>query len=440
MHRYLLLGLIVVLAGCSAKGVVVNTPHANAMKPTPSVPNTTVSRENNVAVLLAFSGGGNRAAALSYGVLKALHESRDAQGQILLDEVDAISAVSGGTFTAAYYGLVGDKIFSDYRQRFLLQDNETHLLDQLKSFAQVFGDRGRSELLIEHFDNTLFKGATMSALNRPDTPQIILNASDLGRGVRLSFTQPYFDLLCSNIDDFPISRAVASSAAVPLVFNPLVLRNYDNCGSTSPAWLSNAKQRLQDNSELALVIKGLESFADKQQRQYIHLVDGGITDNLGLRAIYETVELQGGIRTVQQAYGEQLPSTLLVITVDASTQVLPQMDNSADEPELLESVNAITDAQLHRYNAATLELFKHTLEDWAKQLSQDGRQVTPYFVSLGFDDLQDSTEREYFNAVPTSLSLTEQQVDKLIEVGQQLLRDNPQFKDFSSEYGFSPSR
>src|SRR5690348_6818842 len=52
-------------------------------------------------VILAFSGGGTRAAAFSYGVLEALRriEIEGAQGRRIrmLDEVDAITGVSGGS-------------------------------------------------------------------------------------------------------------------------------------------------------------------------------------------------------------------------------------------------------------------------------------------------------------------------------------------------------
>jgi len=72
-------------------------------------------------IFLAFSGGGTRAAALSYGVLQELRDTQvDTRGHRvrLLDEVDSISSVSGGSFTAAYYGLFGDKTFSDYETVF----------------------------------------------------------------------------------------------------------------------------------------------------------------------------------------------------------------------------------------------------------------------------------------------------------------------------------
>ena len=75
-------------------------------------------------ILLAFSGGGTRAAAMSYGVMQELRDTLidvDGKSVRVLDEVDAISSVSGGSFTAAYYGLYRDRLFTDYESEFLRQ-------------------------------------------------------------------------------------------------------------------------------------------------------------------------------------------------------------------------------------------------------------------------------------------------------------------------------
>ena len=64
---------------------------------------------------------------------------------------------------------------------------------------------------------------------QPGRPMIIINASDLAYGFRFSFIQDYFNLLCSDVRDFPIASAVAASSAVPVVFNPVVLESYAGC-------------------------------------------------------------------------------------------------------------------------------------------------------------------------------------------------------------------
>lgn len=108
--NYKLLSLTIIfllLSACTSYGTIVN----EKIKATPatnySIHKTITShRSNDVTVVLAFSGGGTRAAALAYGVLEALRDTRitlDGESQRLLDEVDLISSVSGGSFTAAYF-------------------------------------------------------------------------------------------------------------------------------------------------------------------------------------------------------------------------------------------------------------------------------------------------------------------------------------------------
>src|SRR5262245_55740859 len=76
---------------------------------------------NRLLVLLSFSGGGTRAAAFSYGALKGLEATKLPHDptRSLLDEVDLVSSVSGGSFTAAWYGLHGKRIFDDFEAKVL---------------------------------------------------------------------------------------------------------------------------------------------------------------------------------------------------------------------------------------------------------------------------------------------------------------------------------
>src|SRR5713226_5721221 len=89
---------------------------------------------SDVAILLFFSGGGKRAAALSYGVLSELAATTapiSGRDQRLLDQVEVISSVSGGSFTAAYYCLYHDRIFTDFEPRFLKHNVNAALLGRL---------------------------------------------------------------------------------------------------------------------------------------------------------------------------------------------------------------------------------------------------------------------------------------------------------------------
>jgi len=116
---------LLVLAGCATRPV--NPPLAHYEPAKGYFMADRLAQRNRGSkdnlVFLAFSGGGTRAAAFSYGVLEALRriEIASASGTKirLLDAVDVITGVSGGSFTALAYGLYGEKLFDDYDTRFL---------------------------------------------------------------------------------------------------------------------------------------------------------------------------------------------------------------------------------------------------------------------------------------------------------------------------------
>ena len=124
---------LLLLSACASYGTISNQPITDVEPSERYAINHAVnsSRSNEVTMVLALSGGGTRAAALAYGVLEAMRDTTinlDGRSQRLLDEIDVISSVSGGSFTAAYYGLHGDKTFTDFEKNFLRSDISGELM------------------------------------------------------------------------------------------------------------------------------------------------------------------------------------------------------------------------------------------------------------------------------------------------------------------------
>lgn len=111
--------ILVSLAGCATRNW---NDEIDAPTSTEAVRHCTPrGNASELFVVLAFSGGGMRSAAMSYGLLEALRDKTiriGGQEHRLIDEVDVITSVSGGSYTAAYYGLFGDRIFVDYESVF----------------------------------------------------------------------------------------------------------------------------------------------------------------------------------------------------------------------------------------------------------------------------------------------------------------------------------
>src|SRR6266516_4486021 len=170
------------------------------------------TNSDDLLLMLAFSGGGTRAAALDYGVLEELARTGvgpPSQQHRLLDEVDLISSVSGGSFTAAYYALWGDRIFSDFERQFLKKRVQNALRlrilapwNTLRLFSPTFN---RSDLAAEYYDRLLFKGATLGDLaTRPGAPFLIINSIDLSWWSGHQYLHSFPTRRSSDLSRFPI--------------------------------------------------------------------------------------------------------------------------------------------------------------------------------------------------------------------------------------------
>ena len=168
---------------------------------------TRPGQSDDLLVILAMSGGGTRAAALGYGVLEELRRTEVTVNGVkrrLLDEVDVISAVSGGTFPATYYALRGEKTFEEFETKVLSRNFESELarriiLNPVNWFRLSSGTFGKSDLFAELYDETVFDHATFADLKRAGGPFVIINGTDITTGARFSFTQDQFDAICGDL-------------------------------------------------------------------------------------------------------------------------------------------------------------------------------------------------------------------------------------------------
>ena len=434
-YLFALSAALLLISGCASRVSIENEPIAldNSGNSYSILSALAEKDRKEVSLILTFSGGGTRAAALSYGVLKELRDTvvtLNGQQYRLIDLVDVISSVSGGSFTSAYYGLFGDELFSDFEDAFLKKDINASLIKRIVRPVYWFSSSGRTDRAAQFYDEHLFHGATFSDILGRNGPLILINASDLSNGVRFSFIQEYFDLLCSDIRTYPVSKAVTASSAVPILFSPVVLENYQHCKSEKPDWLRRNMALAEENPDYANVLDGLSNYFSSEQK-YSHLVDGGITDNLGLRSLFEIIELSGGMQEFFRKTGNLTPRQIVIISVDASTSLNYDMDQSSTPPSINEMVSAISKIQISRYNAATAELMANSLDRWVEELSKHGHAVRPYFVQVKIDgDYLSESELQYVDDIPTSFSLSSKQVDALVQAAQTLLKNNPSFEDF----------
>ncbi len=394
-------------------------------------------------------------------MLEALRDTRiqlNGKERSLLDEVDVISAISGGSFTAAYYALHGARTFDEFPQRFLYRPVETELIRSALNPASWFrlagSGFGRSDLAAEFYEREVFGAKTYADLvARRRRPFVILNATDMTLGAQFSFVQDQFDLLCSDLSGVSLGRAVAASSAFPGLLTPLTFSNYaGSCDYRQPRWVESAakdrKSRVNAGRSASAERRLSYAASGEARRDYIHLIDGGVADNLGLREPLASVANLNHPWSVLRLINLEQVNKLVVIVVNAATDPATDRDKTPKVPGLIDTVTAAATVPLNNYSTDTLDLLRRTVNEFnesarllsgCKALSAAKgaqcaldipapRQIELFPIEVAFEYIDDAEERAWFKNLPTTLQLPRESVDKLRAVGRRILEEDPNFR------------
>ena len=433
-------------------------------------------RRDELMVVVSFSGGGTRAAALAYGVLEALRDTTlQWQGGTvrLLDEVDVISSVSGGSFTAAYYALRGEAAFTEFPERFLYRDVQGALIGEMLSPASwpklAGASYGRSDLAAEFYHRELFGQATYAALIAAKRrPFVILNATDMSTGTPFAFIQDQFDLMCSDLAGVPLARAVAASSAFPGALTPLTFQNYaGRCGYVQPPWVRNAANdhasrenprrsaRAENRLSLAATVADAQTGAAVPVRPYLHLTDGGVADNLGLREPINALTSNNHPWSLVRMMNNGPMKKLVIVAVNAATGASLARDQSAEVPGLFDTVFTAADVPLSNYSFDTVELLGKAVDDQVRDARlvdtcnrrsaekgaqcalnlPSARRIDFYPVQVAFEYIASPEERDWFRKLETNFALKRGEVDRLTAMGRRLLLEDPHFQRLMKDLG-----
>jgi NTE family protein len=402
-------------------------------------------------VVVTFSGGGKRAAAFSYGVLEALREVQvmtpDGEQRALLDEIDLISAVSGGAFTAAYYSLNGHDTFGSFVPQFLNHDTEKDLWKKVlapSSWGRLADDHvSRSDLEVEYFDHQLFKGATVDDV-MTRSPRVIISATDLVRAKPFVFTREQLNGVCVDPKSVPIARAVFASAATPIYFAPLVMRNFaGQCGYRPPDALELASDEEEEDAYRKERAERLLSFLDSTNYPYLHLADGAFADNLGARAILDEVTLGETVTDALRRNGYSRARRMLFIVVDARTGFDRRFAKSSEPLGIKNVMDAVVSATFNRYSFETMNLLRSRVHRWEREVRDTRCQLSVAIpdcdkfdvdlVELSFEQVRDPEEREYLDRVPTAFTLSSEAIIRLRRAAHLLVEESPELRHFLEE-------
>ncbi len=400
-----------------------------------------VKTQPRVLVLLALSGGGSRAAYLSARTMLALQGIPGPDGKTVnvLNEVDLISSVSGGSLAAAYYASTydrdpaspfGRRVWDEQTIRSVMGKNYIgrwfgNWLWPENILRFWFSDFDRTDIMAQTLADNLFDNEwtgvdlQMSDLN-PGRPNIVLNATIGTRsdeeadperaklfGSAFTFTREDFSAkLNSDIASYELARAVMASATFPAAFNYMTLRSYPNAG---PGGAS----------------------------RYLHVFDGGNSDNSGLVSLKRV--LLGNGAAASGNYDR-----IAVIFVDAFRRSSGSDPSSADPRKLLDyfvDTNFLdaTDSLLEANRINILQGFFSRSIANHKDLGECTRDNLPrhaciaspewkgpgrerlqqilneklFFFHVAFDAVVDAGLRDTLNSIPTTFKFGEGEMDAI---------------------------
>ncbi|MGH6762320.1 MAG: patatin-like phospholipase family protein [Phyllobacterium sp.] len=452
----IVLAALTLIAGCVATDVgPINTHSATARQNSPDfVPDP--GDDGSTVVGLAFSGGGTRAAAFAYGVLRALDEiviDEEPYTRTLVDDIRMVSGASGGAVAAAYFGYRGKDDYRDFRERFLLKDAEstmrTSKLAPVNLARALHGGVNDRSSFSRWLDSNLFDGATFESLKWQDAPVIWITASDIYNRVPFHFNYDTFAALCSDLDKMRLADAVAASAAVPVIFAPVVVSASEpDCGYKPPPWLDRALTDPDSPSRLQAYARALYAYQTDDSLRYVKLLDGGLTDNIGVTPFAMARASSGtphGPLSPEEAVKLR---TLLFLVADAGREAESPWAQTVNGPHLAELLQAVTDTTVSASVRDGFDALKLAVSHWRREIVEyrcglpqetvrkyrgstsgwDCRDVHLVVESLSFRDAEPAIQGK-LNEIPTRLKLPADQVDLTISAGKTALHSKGSIRD-----------
>jgi hypothetical protein len=354
----------------------------------------------------------------------------------LLDEVDVISSVSGGSFPAAFFALNGASKLEEFKTSFLDWNAQSELwhtlLWQNKRNLLASQFYSRIDIAVDKWNEHLFHGATFADLIGR-RPFLMVNATDLARGAVFPFVQEHMDPLCIDLARMQVARAVGASGAFPPLLNPLTIENHANhCAYVPPEWTARALSDERSSSADFRAADDLLSYTNGASRPYVHLTDGGIGDNIGARDIARILRSRNAEVPLVDMIRKGEVKRVVIIVVNAATESEDAIDKKPYAPGLFSTIFGAIGAPMDNYSRASIADLWDALD--SRQQTEEAAVKCPfpscdsfYSVELSFAAIKNTDERLYFQRLPTSYSLSSDKVDALVGRGGSLLRSNVEF-------------
>lgn len=453
-HRSLVTLLLIcaVVSGCSSVKPWRNSALAAEVNIEPQHgTDKKLERDPSILVAVTLSGGGARAAAFAYGVLQEMRNTNfvwNGEPTDLLNATDVVSGVSGGSIIAAYLAAFGKDGLSGFEEDFLRKNFQNNLILQAFRPGNMWDLSsswfGRSDLLARRLD-TLYRGMTYGDIEQlPRHPQLLVTATDMTLGAGFEFTADQFAMICSDIRSVPLAYAVAASSAVPLLLTPITLVNYsDQCkanASLKPV-VSNAQPNESIDYHARLYRAQQQTYLDSKTRPYLHLVDGGLSDNLGIRRLLDRALAEGGLRSSFREVNIPPGSVrkMIIITVNAERDPSNSIDASDEVPGFSQVIDTLVFGAGAKATHETQEFLADLAREWRLDIKKKAggfdafaSDAQIHVVQVNLRDAPGIDNRRSLLKIPTAFSISDDEVTMLIEAGHDILKNSKQFQELQN--------
>ena len=236
---------------------------------------------------------------------------------------------------------------------------------------------------------------------------------------------------------------MAASSAVPLALSPVTLKNYAarGCGYEPPDWVREEIGRGYSSSRLHQEAVRIAEYRGAAPDSYVHLLDGALADNLGLRSTIEKSIEAGGYGRLAEIAGFKHFRRVAFLVINAQTESIREWTRSASPPSTLDVLTSATTVTLNRYNFETVDLFRQNLDRLVAEIrdarcragagssaASDCGDVAAHLIEVSFAQHPDPAERTYLNELPTTLDLSPEQLERTINAARTILTASPEFQ------------
>ena len=430
----------VALGACSPEARVSYGPLAEIDAKRGYYPAHWVDTSDDNLLIVTMSGGGKRASAFAQGMLDAL-AAMPYKGGALLDEVDIVSSVSGGSVTAGNLVANGPDSFQAYKDRFLYIDQMPALLRQELTRPplpySLLVDNDRIEPVVEMFERTVIRPGMTYGEIPEGRPYWFANATDIQVLQTFPFTQYQFDIICSDLKEFPIARAMAASAGVPVATSSVVLKNHAPCPAQQRAhgkldrdidylyritsadglYTGGASYRLE---RFSIALEKMTACEEGQEYcprpEFIHLFDGGVTDNLGLsEPLWFLTDANEGWNPIPRWASSGRLKQVSLVTANAASAADSTIGDSVETPGIVPTLLSVINAGIDRRSIGLTA--QAGVAGGLINGAPSADAIDYHYSALSFRRIEDAACRRAFSNIETSWGLTEAEVSATIAMG-----------------------